>query len=165
VTNRRRLKITSGSDTVFNESTAFLASLTDWTSTQSSSDSFAPGDTECGYPVKIRFMHDREARLAHNESLFRRANERISAHAEQRSEVGPGTPIGFYCECANANCTERVTMTELEYEALRSDPTHFAVIDGHECLELERVVERTTDHVVVEKTGEAAHNAIAEQPS
>jgi hypothetical protein len=110
-------------------------------------------------------MHSREARLAHNESLFRRANERISAHAEERRDVGPGTPIAFYCECANADCTERVTMTELAYEALRSNPTHFAVIEGHEQLELERVIERAGDHLVVEKTGEAARSAIAEQPS
>jgi hypothetical protein len=110
-------------------------------------------------------MHGREARLAHNESLFRRANERISAHADQRPDVGPGTPIAFYCECANADCTERVTMTELEYEALRIDPTHFAVVEGHELIDLERVVQRTGDHLVVEKTGEAARSAIAEQPS
>ena len=38
-------------------------------------------------------MHGRDARLAHNESLFRRANERISQHAEQRPDVAPGTPI------------------------------------------------------------------------
>jgi hypothetical protein len=110
-------------------------------------------------------MHGREARLAHNESLFRRANERISAHAEERPDVGPRTPIAFYCECANVNCTERVTMTELEYEAVRSDPTHFAVIEGHERLELERVIQHAGDHVVVEKTDEAARSAIAEQPS
>ncbi len=110
-------------------------------------------------------MHGREERLAHNESLFRRANERISAHAEQRPDVAPGTPIAFYCECANADCTERVTMTELEYEALRSDPTHFAVVDGHEFLELERVVERGASYVIVEKLGDAARTAIAEQPS
>jgi hypothetical protein len=110
-------------------------------------------------------MHGREERLAHNESLFRRANERISAHAEQRPDVAPGTPIAFYCECANADCTERVTMTELEYEALRSDPTHFAVVDGHEFLELERVVERRASYVIVEKLGDAAPTAIAEQPS
>ena len=110
-------------------------------------------------------MHGREARLAHNESLFRRANERISAHAEHRPDVGPGTPIAFYCECSNADCTERVTLTELEYEALRSDPTHFAVVAGHESPEIERVVQRETGYLVVEKTGEAARSAIAEQPS
>jgi hypothetical protein len=110
-------------------------------------------------------MHGREARLAQNESLFRRANERISQHAEQRPDVAPGAPIAFYCECANADCTERVTMTELEHEALRSDPTHFAVVDGHEFLELERVVERKASYLIVEKLGDAARTAIAEQPS
>jgi hypothetical protein len=109
-------------------------------------------------------MHGREARLAHNESLFRRANERISAHAEQRPEVGPGTPIGFYCECASTNCTERVRMTELEYEAVRSEPTHFAVLAGHQDPTLERVVQREPAYLVVEKIGQAAQTAIAEQP-
>ena len=56
-------------------------------------------------------------------------------------------------------------MTELEYEALRSDPTHFAVVDGHEFLELERIVERGASYVIVEKLGDAARTAIAEQPS
>jgi hypothetical protein len=38
-----------------------------------------------------------------------------------------------------------------EYEAVRADGTHFLLAPGHEEPDVERVIDRGDDHVVVEK--------------
>jgi len=99
----------------------------------------------------------RDERLAGNEALFREVNERVAEVAEEFVEV-ESTPdqFKFTCECGNATCTEEIAMTLVEYEALRAVPTHFAVVDGHEVPEIERVVERNPSYLVVEKQEEEA---------
>ena len=66
----------------------------------------------------------------------------------------------FLCECSDPMCAERVVMTSAEYEYVRPDPTRFVVAKGHVLPEVESVVDRAKDHVVVEKEGEAADIAI-----
>ena len=39
----------------------------------------------------------------------------------------------------------------VEYEKVRADPMHFALVSGHECPEAERVVEEYEGYVVIEK--------------
>ena len=89
-----------------------------------------------------------------NEVLFRQANDRIDDHAAPR--VGPGETVAFYCECSEADCTERLSLTIHEFENVRVRPTQFLVEPGHEVPEVETVVTRTPFYLVVEKTGEAA---------
>jgi hypothetical protein len=97
-------------------------------------------------------MGAREERLAGNEALFREVNERVAEVVEQFVEVeATAEPFQFSCECANPTCTEQITMTLVEYEAVRTTPTRFAVAHGHEAPEVERVVERLPDYFVVEK--------------
>jgi hypothetical protein len=48
-----------------------------------------------------------------------------------------------------------VQLSLKDYERLRSEPTHFGVIPGHELPDVERVVERHDHYFVVEKEGEA----------
>jgi CheY-like chemotaxis protein len=55
-------------------------------------------------------------------------------------------------------------MTVDEYETIRSEPAHFAVIPGHEILECEQVVARHDWYLVVEKFGEAGRVADADDP-
>jgi hypothetical protein len=66
-------------------------------------------------------MHvdERERRLALNEALFREANERIETLADQ---LGPDVPYEFLCECANADCTFRISLPLSAYENIRADP-------------------------------------------
>jgi hypothetical protein len=64
----------------------------------------------------------RKDRIARNEALFRVVNERVR---EVRPEEGDGL-VGFLCECGYASCTETVHLTVTEYEAVRSEPTHFS---------------------------------------
>jgi hypothetical protein len=48
-------------------------------------------------------------------------------------------------------CSER-RITNGEYQSLREDVHRFAVVPGHERLDIERIVERHTGYLVVEKT-------------
>jgi hypothetical protein len=105
----------------------------------------------------------REERIARNEVLFREINERLKEMQEtfnvldQRSE--------FVCECGNVECTERIEMSPPEYKRLRSDPTTFAVVNGHEAEDVEDVVQIATGHLIVRKrVGEAARIVRLEDP-
>ena len=86
-------------------------------------------------------------RGAQNQSLFREVNERIE---EIRP---PSTFVEFVCECTLEGCSERVDLTQQEYESVRSDSNRFAVRPGHVVPGVELVVERTDRYEVVEKIG------------
>jgi hypothetical protein len=93
---------------------------------------------------------DRRAeRIGLNEALFREVNERVMGINE--SFGGRLEEAEFVCECGDPACAERVRLALDEYQALRSDPTHFAVKEGHEFPDLERVVARRERYVVVAK--------------
>jgi hypothetical protein len=116
----------------------------------------APGFEPCQKrdTIKIASVGVEETRLARNEALYREVNERVAEVAERFQEVE--TPLGFSCECDSADCAELIEMTLAEYEAIRAEPTRFAVIPGHGRPEIERVVERHADYLVVEKREEDA---------
>jgi hypothetical protein len=107
-------------------------------------------------------MHSRQERFALNESLFRRANERILDAAEERD--AHGGPIEFYCECGNRNCLERIRLTQAAYRSVRADPAQFVIVPGHAAPYVEVVVERHEDHLIVRKIGDAARMATDEAP-
>jgi len=67
-------------------------------------------------------MASREERLAENEILFRRINERILELTDTW-----GGDLDLVCECANAGCISRMKLTLHEYEQLRLNPRRFAV--------------------------------------
>jgi hypothetical protein len=102
----------------------------------------------------------REERVARNESLFREANERI----KEAQEEDP-TESEYLCECGDPDCTAPVSLTLREYEDVRREPTHFAILPGHEDPEIEKVVAWSERFVVVEKTEpKAARIATREDP-
>ena len=86
-------------------------------------------------------------RVAMNEATFRKVNEGM--------EVGqdPGGLLTFVCECGRLGCSKLILLTRQEYEAIRENPRRFAIIDGHEILEAEAIVERHERYLVVEKAG------------
>jgi hypothetical protein len=103
---------------------------------------------------------DRKERIARNEALFREVNERVR-------EVGPDgrdDVVGLLCECGDESCTGTVSLSVEEYEAVRAEPTHFAVLPGHEILDVESSVHETDRYVVVEKFPEEATAAIETNP-
>jgi len=101
-----------------------------------------------------------QERLAKNEAFFRQVNERIKDVA---AGFG-GDRYEFLCECADAGCTERITLTIEEYEAVRANSTRFVLARGHVAPEIDRVVDRGEDHVVIEKDGAAARIATMLDP-
>jgi hypothetical protein len=106
----------------------------------------------------------RAARAARNQSLYREVNERVEAINQAFDSI---LPLGdWICECANEECSERLSLTHEEYEALRADATRFAVLpdDAHVFAEVEDVVERHERYWVVEKLGVAAELAAKFDP-
>jgi hypothetical protein len=87
-------------------------------------------------------------RVAINEATFRKVNEGM--------EVGqdPAGLLTFICECGRLRCDELVQLTRREYEDIRKNPRRFAILDGHEILEAEKIVERNDRYLVVEKAGD-----------
>jgi hypothetical protein len=99
-----------------------------------------------------------EERVARNEALFREFNERVERLADDSPR------IDFVCECGDLDCLERLALTRTTYEQVRSDPRRFVVAPGHENVEVERVVARLKEYVVVEKVAEAARIAVEHDP-
>ena len=95
-------------------------------------------------------MNERERRIGENEALFRQVNERLQEVNEAFGWLS-GT-FQIVCECGNSSCIERIALTPSEYEALRGDPTTFAVLRGHDAPYVESVVADRDDYVVVRKT-------------
>ena len=97
-----------------------------------------------------------ERRVARNEALFREANESI----ERGLWPGEDHPaVRFRCECARVDCGQTVELSIGEYERIRSNPKRFVMVPGHQLPEFETVVEERSDHVVVQKRGEAGKAA------
>jgi hypothetical protein len=105
-------------------------------------------------------MGSRQERIGLNEAVFREVNERIENLAE-RFEINE-EPLDFVCECGDADCVRRISMTRAEYEQLRSDAQQFAVSPGHEYPEAEGVVERRKGYDIVHKNA-GIPERIAEQ--
>ena len=108
-------------------------------------------------------MSARDERLAGNEALFREVNERVAEVATHFVEVETSAEqINFACECGRATCAEPISMTMVEYEAIRAESTHFAVVPEHEQPEIEVVIERHPTYFVVEKSQEDAQEVARE---
>ena len=90
--------------------------------------------------------------MTQNEALFREVNERVEEIANQ---IGPGVPYEFLCECANADCTFRLTLPVGVYESVRADPRQFVVLPLHYTPEIEELVTEEDNYWIVRKTGEA----------
>ncbi len=102
-----------------------------------------------------------QRRIARNEALFREANEAI-ARGQWPGEESRVTR--FRCECARLDCQGVVELTVGEYEQVRSHPRRFLLVEGHELPQVEAVVDAGSDHVVVQKRGEAGVEAEAIDP-
>jgi hypothetical protein len=100
-------------------------------------------------------------RIARNEDIFREINEGI------RRGRWPGeedSVSGFRCECASLGCTQMLPLSFREYEHVREHPRRFIVAPGHERLDVETVVERRSEYLVVQKMGPAGEVAEAADP-
>lgn len=99
------------------------------------------------YPVPVT----RDERLAANEARFREINEGAEG---RRRETNAGR---YVCECADGSCVSWVVLDPVSYERVRSNERHFFVLPGHEKPDIEAVVERNDEFLVVEKPDDVAH--------
>ena len=107
-------------------------------------------------------VDSRQQRVAKNEALFRRVNERIE---EINEALAGDSESDFLCECGDDDCTSPVSLTLSEYEEVRRDPTHFLIAHGHEVVDVEKVIRETDRYAVVKKfAGEAERIAVETDP-
>lgn len=84
-------------------------------------------------------------RAAAAEVNGRRVNEAIERGAKAAAAAV------FVCECGNLGCNSTVELTIAAYEKVRSGFDRFLVVPGHELEDIEDVVERHEDYLVVAK--------------
>jgi hypothetical protein len=111
--------------------------------------------------MTTRELEARRVRAAKSQSLLREVNERIEDLAagqpdSMAEEARLAKEIDLACECMDKTCTQPVTMSVREYEAVRSDSNTFFVKPGHEVPEVEKVVREEPNYVVVSKVGAGA---------
>ena len=98
---------------------------------------------------------------AHNESIFREANEKLEDKVVEFSLSEERTP--YLCECDEPSCIALVHLTIPEYEAVRRNPRQFIVSPGHDAAP-DRVVEEHEDFTIIQKTGEEGRLVEAHDP-
>jgi hypothetical protein len=105
-------------------------------------------------------------RVAENDALFRRSNERIASVAAKIEAIEDHDLLPFLCECADLGCTEILRLRPAEYEAVRANPIRFINAHGHHVSAQgwARVVDEHERYSVVEKIGTAAEIAAALDP-
>lgn len=107
-------------------------------------------------------MSEREERAARNEAISREINEGIEA-AHQAAESSEY--VRMVCECTQPECAALIVISIPEYEAVRSDARHFAVLNDHVAPDVEVIVRQTERFAVVQKReGEPAAVAEEEDP-
>ena len=92
--------------------------------------------------------------MARNEALFRAANERM-ARWEESHTTDAREP--YFCECADPECREKVSLRRPEYERVRSHSRHFLVVRGHETPDVDTVIETFDGWSVIEKDPNVSH--------
>jgi hypothetical protein len=102
---------------------------------------------------------ERARRLASNEALFRHANEAL-----RKADDTVVSIAGFLCECANAECEERIEVTGDIYLRVRQNPVRFIIIPGHADPRIERVVEEVDGYQIIEKLGPGRDVAVRLAP-
>lgn len=95
-------------------------------------------------------------RIVKAEINGRRVNEAI-----ERGEEDARAAV-FVCECGHLGCNSTVELGIADYEEVRTNFDRFLVIPGHEILEVDRVVERHSEHLVVVKPDDEARQSARE---
>jgi hypothetical protein len=105
-------------------------------------------------------LDTRQQRVAKNEALFREVNERIK---DVNLALEGDHEHDFLCECGDDDCTAPISLTLAEYESVRADATHFAIVPGHDVPDVESVVSRNERFAIVEKQSPAAARIAVER--
>ena len=103
-------------------------------------------------------MNERARRIGENEALYRSVNEKIEDLNQSFGVVAE--TMAVVCECGRLECSEQIELDIPTYEHVRSDPTFFVILPGHEEPDVETIVEEHGSFNVVRKDpGEPARIA------
>jgi hypothetical protein len=83
-----------------------------------------------------------------NSVLFRAVNERI--RDVSTAWAGASEPVGFLCECGDADCDGVLNVTIPAFETIRAKLNHFLVLRGHES-DMDDVVAENNGYLIVAK--------------
>ncbi len=95
-------------------------------------------------------MSDYLEQEARNETIFRDMNEWTQDANDALAR--PGHPMDAYlCECSDRLCSQPISLTRSEYEAVRAVAVRFAIALNHENPEIDRVIFENERFATVEK--------------
>ncbi len=108
-----------------------------------------------------------ERRQIENEMIFRRANERISDELDDLNELHTknNNPemirdgellLHFMCECSDENCKARILIKLSAYKKIHENRNAFIVKHEHQVNEIEKIVTKEDNYIVVEKNNTVA---------
>ena len=93
-------------------------------------------------------MPNWRARESRTQARSRDENE--STARARAGAASPGGMTSFRCECGDEDCGCAISLTEMEYEAVRAYATHFAIARDHENPESEHLIAEHERFAVVE---------------
>ena len=96
---------------------------------------------------------ERELRVAQNQRLFRSVDDRI-LELGGKLDGSALQELDFACECADNTCVEKIRLRALDFGEI--DENQFVVLPGHELLNVEDVIGKHDDYLIVAKRGAGA---------
>lgn len=95
-------------------------------------------------------MDEHTERARRNETLFRSVNDQLD-HLNEAFAVMTEDAFDIVCECGDGTCVEQLPIPSAEYARIRTDPTLYILLAGHEDVTVEAVVEEDQPYLVVRK--------------
>ena len=92
----------------------------------------------------------REDRQRGNQDAFRDANQRLG-HSIDSVVARDHRHVGFFCECADGGCLDRLPATLDEFEEAHVTSNHYFILPGHLTMRGEEAVEQNGRYEVVTK--------------
>jgi hypothetical protein len=109
-------------------------------------------------------MDPRDETVARNEAMFRAVNREIEQASEEAGRDDDDR-LEVLCECGQDGCGTTLTLTIGEFEGVHGQKDRFVVAAGHENPDIERVVARKEQYLIVDKFGEAEEIVEGDAPS
>jgi hypothetical protein len=93
-----------------------------------------------------------QGRLVRNQELFRAVNQKLR-ELNVVFEGFAGETAVFVCECSRLDCIQQIELPLQVFDSVAARPGRFLLVAGHEAPEVDAVVERADDYIIVERTG------------
>jgi len=94
--------------------------------------------------------------------MYRAVNLEVERVSEELGG-GPNDRLEILCECGEDGCDATLDVSRADYDEAHEQRDRFMVVPGHEDEQLEGVVKRTPEYLVVDKFGAAERIAEAEE--